>query len=261
MIQERSKPTFLRRLHPNTKLWMALGLTFAVVFFQNVWFSAAVLIASVVMVAVERYALEFKVILVAIGIMALFMFTINGTLNPVNDYTGTPVFTLPLLGPFYREGLQYALYYFMRIAPLMASLFLLFRTINMTDLGVGMIEGGLSYRASFMFVSSFQIIPVLGKDMGQIMDAQRARGLDTDGNLLKRFMAFIPVIVPLVANSIMKVQDQAVAMETKGFNSSAAKTIYRDLERRPVDAILKWASIALAAAAAAIALARAFGAL
>lgn len=247
MIQERNKPTFLRKLYPNTKLWMSLGITFAIIFFNNVWLSLAIMVFSLVMIAYERYILEFKVVLVSILIMALMMFTINGTLNPVNDYTKDPVFILPLLNwKFYIEGLEYALKYFSRIAPLMCALFLLFRTMNMTDLGVGMYEGGVPYNISFMFISTFQAIPVLGKDMNQIMDAQRARGLDTEGNLWKRFKAFLPVMVPVVANSIMRVRNQAVALETKGFNSSAKKTVYRDLPRTKADKILKWCSILLA---------------
>lgn len=116
----------------------------------------------------------------------------------------------------------------------------------MTDLGIGMYEGGIPYNVSFMFISTFQTIPILGKDMNQIMDAQRARGLDTEGNLFKRFKAFLPVMVPVVANAIMRVRNQAVALETKGFNSTAKKTVYRDLPKTKADYILKWSSIALA---------------
>ncbi|CRZ35015.1 energy-coupling factor transport system permease protein [Herbinix hemicellulosilytica] len=246
MIQERYKPTFLRKLYPNTKLWMSLGISCAVIFFNNIWFSLAVMILSLIMIAYEKYILEFKVVSISIIIMAVMMFAINGTLNPVNNYTNDPVFILPLLNwKFYKEGLEYALTYFGRIAPLMCALFLLFRTMNMTDLGIGMYEGGIPYNISFMFISTFQTIPILGKDMNQIMDAQRARGLDTEGNLIKRFKAFLPVMVPVVANSIMRVRNQAVALETKGFNSSAKKTVYRDLPKTKADHILKWSSILL----------------
>lgn len=246
MIQVRNKPTFLRKLYPNTKLWMSLGLTCAIIFFHNTIFSMVVMLASIIWIYYEKYMLEFKLVAFAIATMALSMFLINGILNPVNNYANDPVFTLPLLNwKFYKEGLLYALATFQRIAPLMAALFLLFRTMNMTDLGVAMNEGGLSYRSAFIFITTFQILPVLSKDMAQIMDAQKARGLDTDGNLWKRAKAFIPIMVPVVSNSIMKVQNQAIALETKGFNSTAPKTIYRKLEKTKADYILKWSSIAI----------------
>lgn len=247
MIQERSKPTFLKKLYPNTKLWLSLGLTCAIVFIANVYLSLVTLIIGIIWIYKEKYILEFKVVGFTIITLALSMFIINGTLNPVNDYTKDPAFILPLLNwKFYSEGLAYALRYFSRIAPLMVTLFLLFRTMNMTDLGVAMYEGGLKYRSSFIFISTFQILPVLSKDMQQIMDAQKARGLDTDGSLIKRMKAFLPIMVPVVSNAIMEVQNQAIAMETKGFNSSASKTVYRDLEYTKTDKFLKWASISIA---------------
>jgi energy-coupling factor transport system permease protein len=252
MIQVRDKPTFLRRLYPNTKLWMCLGLTITVVVLANTWYSMVVLVLGVFFIFREKYYLEFKVVASAILLMAFTMFLINGTLNPVNDFTKDAVLVIPvpfLPFKFYREGLLYALRYFQRIAPLMAALFLLFRTMNMTDLGIAMNRGGLPYRASFIFITTFQILPQLSKEMQQIMDAQKARGLETEGNLWTRFKSFIPVMVPVVANSIMKVQMQAIALETKGFNAPAKKTIYRDLEIRGIDRFLKWVSIAASAAA------------
>lgn len=252
MIQVRDKPTFLRRLYPNTKLWMCLGLTITVVVLANTWYSMAVLVLGVFFIFREKYYLEFKVVGSTILLMAFTMFLINGTLNPVNDFTKDALLVIPvpfLPFKFYREGLLYALHYFQRIAPLMAALFLLFRTMNMTDLGISMNRGGLPYRASFIFITTFQILPQLSKEMQQIMDAQKARGLETEGNLWRRFRSFIPVMVPVVANSIMKVQMQAIALETKGFNAPAKKTIYRDLEIRGIDHFLKWLSIVVSAAA------------
>jgi energy-coupling factor transport system permease protein len=247
MIQERSKPTFLRKLYPNTKLWISVGLTCAIVFFANAYLSIAILLIGLVWVYQEKYILEFKVLGFTLITLALSMFIINGTLNPVNDFTKDPILILPILNwKFYSEGIAYATKYFLRLTPLSVSLFLLVRTMNMTDLGVAMFEGGLKYRSSFIFISTFQILPVLSKDMQQIMDAQKARGLDTDGNLFSRMKAFLPIMVPVVSNAIMKVQNQAIAMETKGFNSEAVKTVYRDLEYTKMDRILKWSSIIVA---------------
>jgi hypothetical protein len=109
----------------------------------------------------------------------------------------------------------------------MCTLFLLFRSMNMTDLGIAMNQGGLSYRASFVFINVFQILPVLSKEMTQITDAQRSRGLETEGNILTRVKAFAPIIIPVVCNSIMKVQNQAIALTTKGFSSDAQNGLPR----------------------------------
>ncbi len=129
----------------------------------------------------------------------------------------------------------------------MCALFLIFLSIDMTDLGVTICQAGISYTAMFTFIDSFQVITLLKKDMEQIQDAQRARGLQTEGNLIQRFRAFVPIMVPVVANSIIKVQDQAVAMDTKGFNSDCKKTIYRELTPCKWDPLCKWQGIAMGA--------------
>ena len=42
MIQERNFPTFLKKLTPAPKLWLALGLILAVLLLRNMYFSIAV---------------------------------------------------------------------------------------------------------------------------------------------------------------------------------------------------------------------------
>lgn len=51
--------------------------------------------------------------------------------------------------------------------------------------------------------------------------------------------------MPVVANSIVKVQDQAIAMDTKGFNIKCKKTVYRDFVPYKWDPLFKWSGIAL----------------
>jgi len=249
MLPANEKNTFLRKLYPTTKLWMCLAITLSVLLFANTWYSLALVVIGIVLIIREQFFLEFKVLAVALVLMFISMFLINGSLNPINDFTKEPVFRLPIVGwGLYEEGLRHAESVYRRIAPLMTCLFLLFRTINTTDLGIAMNQAGVPYKASFVFINVFQIIPVLNKEMHQIMDAQRARGLETEGNVLQRTMAAIPIVIPVVSNSIMKVQNQAVALNTKGFNCPGEKTIYRDLHKEKIDHVLKWASIALCVA-------------
>lgn len=248
MIQERKKNSFLRKLYPTTKLWMCLGLTLSIILIANNWYSAFVFALGLYFIFSEKFYLEFKIIAVTLVLMFISMFLINGTLNPINDYTKAPIFVLPLVNiKFYAEGVARSIEVYRRIAPLMCTLFVLFRSMNMTDLGVSMNQAGLPYRASFVFINVFQILPVLGKEMTQITDAQRSRGLATEGNIIQRVRAFAPIVIPVISNSIMKVQNQAIALTSKGFNSDTPKTIYRELSKTTVDYVLMVASILLAA--------------
>jgi len=66
---------------------------------------------------------------------------------------------------------------------------------------------------------------------------------------MTRMKAFVPVIVPVVANAFTKVQDQAIAMDTKGFNSKSKKTVCRDLPNTTEDKICKAISLIVLVAA------------
>ena len=229
MIQERNFPTFLTKLTPAPKLWLALGLILSVILVKNYFFSLAIIAISIMLIIYEKKMALFTVILVTLTILFVSMYGIYGTIAPVIDKANDPIlFSIGKLD-YYKIGLLYASHYYLTVAPLMCSLFLLFMTIDIGDLGVIMCKAGIPYNFVFTFIDSFQVITMLSKDMEQIRDAQKARGLNTEGNLLQRFKAFVPIMVPVVANSIIKVQDQAVAMDTKGFNSTCKKTIYREI--------------------------------
>ena len=245
MLQQRDTSTFLKRLGTGPKLWLSLGLIFFIILVKNLYLAIALMAVSIFMIVREKQFTLFKVILVTMTILFISMYGIYGAMAPVIDKSTEPVwFTIGSIR-YYQLGFEYAARYYFRVAPLMCSLFLLFLTMDMTDLGVIMCNIGIPYRLVFTFIDSFQVITLLNKDMEQIRDAQRARGLNTEGNVLQRFKAFVPIMVPVVANSIIKVQDQAIAMDTKGFNSTGKKTVYRELKYTTVDQIVRVAGILL----------------
>lgn len=246
MLQERKRTTFLKKLNPNAKLWLALGLICAIILLKNLYFALAIMVGSIILIVHEKQIGLFKFILLTMVILFLAMYGIYGAIAPnINHAADSVVFHVFGI-PYYGSGFAYAAKYYFRVAPLMCSLFLLFLSMDMTDLGVLMCNAGIPYHLVFTFIDSFQVIILLGKDVEQIRDAQRARGLNTEGSLIKRFRAFIPIMVPVVANSIIKVQDQAIAMDTKGFNSDRKKTVYRELEHFWGDSVIRAVGLVLA---------------
>ncbi len=248
MLQERNFPTFLKRLTPAPKLWLSLGLILSVIFFENYQYSIGLILVSVVMIVREKQTTLFKFMLVTMLVLFVSMYGMYGTMAPTIDPAVDPVLFHVAGIPYYAKGFAHASFFFLRVAPLMCALFLLFLTIDTADLAATMCHAGIPYHFVFTFIDSFQVITLLSKDMEQIRDAQCARGLQTDGNLIQRFKAFVPIMVPVVANSIIKVQDQAIAMDTKGFNSTAQKTVYRELTPSRWDGLVKTLGIALSAA-------------
>ena len=256
MIQERKFTTFMHKLYPLTKVWIAIGLSAAVLVFGSYPLTAVLVALGLIVLATEKKWGFIKFYLWFSFVYAASMYIIYGLVNPVNV---TPVYTVDLIkATFYKEGLELAGRYVNRILPIMCILMATFSTINMTDLGVSLRQAGMSYRTAHIFVTTFQLIPILIREENQIIDAQRSRGLNTEGNVLVRAKALIPIMVPVVANSIMKVQQQAISLLTKGFETPLPKTIYRPLTRKPVDRILTTPGILLTVVSVAVPIVRLF---
>ena len=74
-------------------------------------------------------------------------------------------------------------------------------------------QAGFSPRFGYMISSVFQIIPQMMGTMNTIMDAQRSRGMETEGSLFVRAKAFIPLISPVVSSSLINTRERAIALE------------------------------------------------
>lgn len=105
----------------------------------------------------------------------------------------------------------------------------LFATTSNRDLCVALQKMGLGYRKAYVFLSSFAMIETLRKSMVVIMDSQRARGVETQGNLMVRARALVPSLIPLVVSAFMSSEERALALESKGFEYSCPKTTLIDV--------------------------------
>lgn len=243
MLQQRDRSTFLKQINPGPKLWLSLGLVLSNVLIKNTYYSIAILVFSIILIIKEKQLTLFKVIAISMVILFISEYALHGAISPYIDKANdVPLFNILGIN-YYKAGFDGATKYYLRFAPLMPALFCIFLTMDMADLAALMIKVKIPYKFVFTFIDSFQVIALLGKEMEQIKDAQLARGLKMDGNLMARLKAFVPIIVPVVATSIVKVQDQAIAMDTKGFNSKGKKTIYREIERLPLDLPVKLVGI------------------
>jgi len=90
-------------------------------------------------------------------------------------------------------------------------------------------QKGLSHESSFIILSSFQTIIDLGNSAKTIMDSQKARGIETEGNLLQRGKSYIPVMGPLVLNAISSTEEKSIAMDARAFSAPNKHTFLREL--------------------------------
>ena len=152
------------------------------------------------------------------------VFLIHGLFNRANQNV------LFALGPlqFYREGIWYAAGIGLNILNMLLAFSVFVLSTKPAELVDDLEQIGFPPRFGYMISSVFQIIPQMMGTMNTIMDAQRSRGMEMEGNLFVRAKAFIPLIVPVVSSSLINTRERAIALEVRGFDSKEKKTFLTD---------------------------------
>ncbi len=154
------------------------------------------------------------------------------------------------VGPvvLWKNGVQYAFVSIGRILVVMSS-FVLFTLSTRPDiLMISLKQAGLPSAIAYIFVTTLQIIPRFQSKAAMVMDAQRSRGLPTEGNILARSRAVVPLVVPLVLGSLVDVEERAIAIEARAFNSNRKETSVVEIPDSPLQRRLRMAFLILTVA-------------
>lgn len=133
------------------------------------------------------------------------------------------------------EGLLFALKLGLTLMGVGGSLIWFFSVTEEKDFVLALEKCGMSAKASYVVLSTLQMVPVLKKRSQTIMNAQKARGVETEGNMIVRAKVFVPTIIPLVLSSIAGTEERALTLEARGFSSRIKPTHLYDLEKTDAD--------------------------
>ena len=157
---------------------------------------------------------------------------------------GTPVVYLgPLSLKF--EGLIFATTITGRLLAIMGSFLLLSLGTPPDDLMITLEERGVPNSITYIILSTIQLVPGLQLRASKIRDAQRARGLETEGNIFHRIRAMLPLVEPLVLGSIIDVDERAIALEARAFSNKVERTFFRTVEDSSWEKVLRWIMLVL----------------
>lgn len=134
-----------------------------------------------------------------------------------------------------RESLMLALKLGILLLDVGGSLIWFFAITSEKALVTALHKAGMSTDMTYILLSTLQMVPVLKQKSAVIMNAQKARGLETEGNVLVRARAFLPVLVPLVLSSIQGTEERALALEARGFSVEGKKTHLFDIRPGKAD--------------------------
>lgn len=130
--------------------------------------------------------------------------------------------------PIYKEGFAFALLLTLRIINMVCAFGVLILTTKPDNLVESLIHKGMSPKIGYVLLSVLQIIPQMMAMTGKITDAQRARGMETEGKLVTRIKSFIPLLGPVVLNSLNDTRERSIALEIRGFNAKGKKTFLNE---------------------------------
>jgi len=133
-------------------------------------------------------------------------------------------------------GVPNAVLYSVRFLAIISSTSVFFVTTSPDELEQIMRWWKLPRDVVFAFVTAVRFIPVVMLDAFQIMDAQKSRGLELEkGSIPRRVRNTIPVLIPLVVNSVIRSGELAEAMESRAYGSSPKPTSLYGLSARWYD--------------------------
>ncbi|MDI3317575.1 MAG: energy-coupling factor transporter transmembrane component T [Bacillota bacterium] len=216
--------SWLHRLDPLTKLGLALAAV-ALVFVLpappaslGLWLLLAAVLGSA---GLLRALLP---VLAGAGFLAVTFFVVQGLVYPGNLH---PVLRAgPLV--LYREGLLLGLLLALRLFDILTATALLVMATRPSDLVEALVRRGLSPRLGYVIVAVLQVIPAMVATASTILDAQRSRGMETEGSLAVRLRALLPLVTPLVTGSLLAAHERALALEVRGFSARGPRTFLRE---------------------------------
>lgn len=222
--------SILHRIDPRAKILMSLFYIVDVFIAKNVWAFTLLTVFSLFLIALS--GIKPRIILRGLK-PVLFIMIFTAVIN-LFWYSGTTELFHFWIITVYLEGVYNALLIVLRVVLLIAgtSVILTYTTtpLSLTD-GLESLLKPLSYikvpvhEFSLMMTIALRFIPTLIEETGKIMDAQKARGASfSEGSLIKRAKALIPVLVPLFASSFRRADELAVAMECRCYRGGKGRT-------------------------------------
>lgn len=225
-----------RSLNPATKFVVALASAL-VAFGVRGWtgpIAILVVTAAIATAAGVGRSLR-RFVLATIPIVASIML-INTFLYP----GATDVFAH--VGPFAATwtGLVVALQAMLRVVSFALSVAVFSLTTATDDLLSDLERRGLGRRPAFVIGSAIGMVPGMIERAGDIVEAQRARGMDTEGSPRRRARGVLPLAGPMVFSSLSEVEERTIALEARAFSAPGRRTVLRVLPDSGAQRVLRW---------------------
>jgi energy-coupling factor transport system permease protein len=221
----RRGTSFYHRLDPRVKLLISALMFVTVLLSRSVYELAGVLAFMVALSGVAKVLTRVARTMAFTGLFSAVIFVFNLI------FTGS---------------LATSILYAVRFIAIVVSTSLFFITTSPDELEQVMKTFRLPRDVVFAFVTAVRFIPVMLLDTIQIMDAQKSRGLELEkGNVVKRVRSMIPILIPLVVNSVVRSGELAEAMESRAYGAVPRPTSLMEYRASIADKVAAFVAIVL----------------
>ena len=232
----------IHRLDPRIKIVCAILYIVVVFLCSNVASIALLLLSALAIVLMSN--IPVRIVLRSVRTI-VFIIAFTAIINLFwTEGAGAPLLDLGF-AKIYKEGLINAIYLIVRIFVLIigSSVLLTYTTtpIALTD-GIERLLSPLKkiglpvHDFAMIMTIALRFIPTLMEEAEKIMSAQKARGADfTNGSLIDRAKALIPILIPLFSSSIRHALDLATAMECRCYRGGEGRTRMKILKCKASD--------------------------
>lgn len=221
----------IHRLDPRVKIILAVLYIVIVFLSANILSMTLLLLSAFVLIALSN--IPIKIVLKSVK-MIVFIIAFTAIINVFwTEGAGEPLLDIGF-AKIYIEGIVNALFLIIRIFVLIigSSILLTYTTtpISLTD-GIERLFSPLKkiglpvHDFAMIMTIALRFIPTLMDEADKIMNAQKARGADfSNGSLIQRAKALIPILIPLFSSSIRHALDLATAMECRCYKGGEGRT-------------------------------------
>jgi energy-coupling factor transport system permease protein len=206
--------TFIHNMDPRVKFLLTLVSFAASIMFLELVPLIVIFLVQLPLIAAAKVLREWYKSVKGASVIAVIIFASN------------------MLSFYYFRGgqltwtlVEYSLALTVRFIALITSFSVFFLTTSPDKLSLALEKARIPYEFNFAFITAIRFVPVLADEAQTIMDAQRSRGLELDkGNFITRVKNYIPILLPLIINSIRRSLELAEAMESRAFGATEKRT-------------------------------------
>jgi len=217
--------TFIHNMDPRVKFLLTLVSFVASVMFLELVPLIVIFLVQLPLIVAAKVTREWYKSVKGASVIAVIIFASN------------------MLSFYYFRGgqltwalVEYSLALTVRFIALITSFSVFFLTTSPDKLSLALEKARIPYEFNFAFITAIRFVPVLADEAQTIMDAQRSRGLELDrGNFITRVRNYIPILLPLIINSIRRSLELAEAMESRAFGATDDRTNIYELSMRGSD--------------------------